>query len=103
MAQFDDAKATVAYNVKIVEGPQYRMGELVITGLSVDSERIVRNSWRLMPGQVFDNTYLEEMLSKLEKPTVAIFGDKPVHYEKMGHFLRINPANHVTDVLLDFQ
>jgi len=103
MAQFDDAKATVAYNVKIAEGPQYRMGQLVITGLSVDSEQIVRNSWRLMPGQVFDNTYLEEMLSKLEKPTVAIFGDKPVHYEKMGHFLRINPANHVTDVLLDFQ
>ncbi len=103
MGQFDDAKATVAYNVKIAEGPQYRMGQLVITGLSVDSERIVRNSWRLMPGQVFDNTYLEEMLSKLEKPTVAIFGDKPVHYEKMGHFLRTNPANHVTDVLLDFQ
>lgn len=102
-AQFDDAKATVVYNVKIAEGPQYRMGQLVITGLSVDSERIVRNSWRLMPGQVFDNTYLEEMLSKLEKPTVAIFGDKPVHYEKMGHFLRTNPANHVTDVLLDFQ
>jgi outer membrane protein assembly factor BamA len=103
IAQFDDANATVAYNVKIADGPQYRMGQLVITGLSVDSEQIVRNSWRLMPGQVFDNTYLEEMLSKLEKPTVAIFGDKPVHYEKMGHFLRINPANHVTDVLLDFQ
>lgn len=103
IAQFDDAKATVAYNVKIAEGPQYRMGQLVITGLSVDSERIVRNSWQLKAGQVFDNTYLEEMLSKLEKPTVAIFGDKPVHYEKMGHFLRINPASHVTDVLLDFQ
>jgi len=102
-AQFDDAKATVAYNVKIAEGPQYRMGELVITGLSLDAERIVRNSWQLKGGQVFDNTYLEEMLSKLEKPTVAIFGDKPVHYEKMGHFLRTNPASHVTDVLLDFQ
>jgi outer membrane protein insertion porin family len=102
-AQFDDAKAIVAYNVKIAEGPQYRMGQLVITGLSVDSEQIVRNSWQLKAGQVFDNTYLEEMLSKLEKPTVAIFGDKPVHYEKMGHFLRTNPASHVTDVLLDFQ
>ena len=103
MGQFDDANATVAYNIKIAEGPQYRMGELVITGLSPDAERIVRNSWRMMPGQVFDKTYLEEMLSKLEKPTVAIFGDKPVHYEKMGHLLRTNPENHVTDVLIDFQ
>ena len=102
-AQFDDANTTVAYNVKIAEGPQYRMGELVITGLSPDDERIVRNSWQLMPGQVFDKTYLDEMLSKLEKPTVAIFGERPVHYEKMGHFLRTNPANHVTDVLIDFQ
>jgi hypothetical protein len=102
-AQFDEANATVTYNVKIDEGPQYRMGELVITGLSVDTERIVRNSWRLKPGQVFDKTYLEEMLSKLEKPTVAIFGEKPVHYEKMGHFLRTDPASHVTDVLIDFQ
>ena len=102
-AQFDDANGMVAYNVNIAEGAQYRMGELVITGLSVDAERIVRNSWRLKPGQVFDKTYLEEMLSKLEKPTVAIFGEKPVHYEKMGHFLHTNPANYVTDVLLDFQ
>ena len=102
-AQFDEAGATVSYNVKIVEGPVYRMGELVITGLSVDSERIVRNSWRLKPGQVLDKTYLEDIFSKLEKPTVAIFGERPVHYEKMGHFLRTNPANHVTDVLIDFQ
>ena len=101
--RFADASATVTYTVNITEGPQYRMGELVITGLSVDAERIVRNSWRLMPGQVFDKTYFDEMLSKLEKPTVAIFGERPVHYEKMGHWLRPNPQNHVVDVLIDFQ
>ena len=43
------------------------------------------------------------MLAKLEKPTVAIFGEMPVHYEKMGHWLRTNPDNHVVDVLIDFQ
>ncbi len=43
------------------------------------------------------------MLAKLEQPTVAIFGEMPVHYEKMGHWLRTNPNNHVVDVLIDFQ
>jgi outer membrane protein insertion porin family len=101
--QFDEANGTVAYNVTIVEGPQYRMGELVITGLSVDAERRLRNAWRLAPGQVFDKTFLDSTLAKLQKPTVAIFGEMPVHYEQMGHWLRTNPQNHVVDVLIDFQ
>ena len=101
--QFDDAHSTVAYNVKITEGPQYRMGELVITGLSLDAERLVRNAWRLAPGQVFDKTYVDSMLAKLEKPTVAIFGESPVHYEKMGRWLRPDTQKHVIDVLIDFQ
>ena len=101
--QFDDANGTVRYDVKIVEGPQYRMGELVITGLSVDAERALRNTWRLAPGQIFDKTYLDSMLAKLEKPTVAVFGEMPVHYQKMGNWLRPNPQNRVIDVLIDFQ
>lgn len=101
--QFDNARRTVAYNVKITEGPEYRMGELVVTGLSLDAERSVRNAWRLPPGQVFDKTYVDSMLAKLEKPTVAIFGDLPVHYEKMGRWLRPDTQKHVMDVLIDFQ
>jgi outer membrane protein insertion porin family len=103
LPQYDDASGTVRYNVTIAEGPQYRMGELVITGLSVDGERALRNNWRLAPGQVFDKTFLDSMLAKLEKPTVAIFGELPVHYEKMGNWLRPNPQTHVMDVLIDFQ
>lgn len=101
--KFDDASGTVRYDVTIVEGPQYRMGELVITGLSVDAERRLRNAWRLAPGQVFDKTFLDSTLSKLEKPTVAIFGDLPVHYAQMGHLLRTDPQSHVIDVLIDFR
>ena len=101
--QFNEANSTVAYNVKITEGAQYRMGELVITGLSVDAERRLRNAWRLAPGEVFDKTFLDSTLAKLEKPTVAIFGELPVHYEKMGNWLRPNLQDHVVDVLIDFQ
>src|SRR5207302_11307654 len=54
--QFNEANSTVAYNVKITEGAQYRMGELVITGLSVDAERRLRNAWRLAPGRSEEHT-----------------------------------------------
>ena len=101
--QFDNTNGTVRYDVNIIEGPQYHMGQLVITGLSVDGERRLRNAWRLAPGQVFDKTFLDSTLAKLEKPTVAIFGDLPVHYAQMGHWLRPNPENHVVDVLIDFR
>jgi hypothetical protein len=79
------------------------MGELIITGLSLEGERRLRNAWRLAPGQAFDKTFLDSTLAKLEKPTVAIFGDLPVHYAQMGHLLRPNPENHVVDVLIDFR
>jgi len=52
---------------------------------------------------VFDKTFLDSTLSKLEKPTVAIFGDLPVHYGQMGHLLRTDPQSHVIDVLIDFR
>jgi outer membrane protein assembly factor BamA len=101
--QFDDSKGTVRYEIKIMEGPQYRMGRLVITGLSVDAERALRNAWQLAPGQAFDKTFFDSMLAKLEKPTVAVFGELPVHYGKMGNWLRPNEQTHVMDVLIDFQ
>lgn len=103
LQRFDDASGTVRYDVNIAEGSQYRMGELVITGLSLDAERRLRNAWRLAPGQVFDKTFLDSTLSKLEKPTAAIFGDLPVHYAQMGHLLRTDEQSHVVDVLIDFR
>jgi outer membrane protein insertion porin family len=102
-ALFENTNGTVRYDVRIVEGPPYRMGELIITGLSLEGERRLRNAWRLAPGQAFDKTFLDSTLAKLEKPTVAIFGDLPVHYAQMGHLLRPNPENHVVDVLIDFR
>jgi Surface antigen variable number repeat len=101
--QFDDAAGTVAYRVNVVEGPQYHMGELVITGLSLTAERVVRTIWRQARGDVFDAAYFDEMLAKLEKPTTEMFGSLPVHYTEMGHWLRPNLETHTMDVLLDFK
>jgi Surface antigen variable number repeat len=102
-ASFDDASATVSYRVAVSEGPQYHMGKLIITGLSLEAQDAFLLRWQLHRGQVFDGAYFDDMLTKIEKPTREIFGNMPIHYQKMGHWLQRNPKTGIVDVLLDFQ
>jgi outer membrane protein assembly factor BamA len=101
--QYDDTANTIFYQVSISEGQQYRMGDIVITGLSLDAEKRLRQAWRIMPGQVFDNVYYEARMKLLAKPSRDIFGELPVHYNEFGHFLRPNADRHTVDVLMDFK
>ncbi len=101
--QFDDAAHQISYRVSISEGPQYRMGVMVITGLSVDAEKRLRQAWQIAPGQIFDDGYYESHVKILSKPSRDIFGDLPVHYNEFGHLLRPDANRHTVDVLLDFK
>ena len=101
--QFDDAAHRVSYQVKVTEGAQYRMGEMVVTGLSLDAEKLLRSFWHIAPGQIFDDGYFETVLKLLAKPSVEVFGDRPIHYTECGHWLRPNTDRHTVDVLLDFK
>ena len=100
---YDDATSKVLYQVTLAEGPQYRMGDMIITGLSVDAEKRLSASWQIAKGQVFNRLVFDDLLTKIEKPTIEIFSDIPVHYTQMGHWLRTDPDKHTVDVLLDFQ
>ena len=99
----DDASGRVSYTVSIDEGSLYRMGDLVITGLSLDGENRIRAAFHLSPAQVFDQVYVEQFIDKIQKPTPDVFGDLPVHYNDVGQWIRPNPATHLVDVLLDFR
>ena len=101
--QYDDVAHRVTYHVSIVEGPQYRMGEMVVTGLSLDAEKKLRQVWLIAPGAVFDASYFERLAKELARPSVEIFGEMPVHYTQFGHFLRPDTDKHTVDVLLDFK
>lgn len=101
--QFDDASHQVSYHVKLSEGSQYRMGQLVITGLSVEGEKRLREAWQIAPGQIFDNGYYEMHMKMLSKPSRDIFGSLPVHYDEFGHFLRPDTTHHTVDLLMDFK
>lgn len=96
---FDNAKATVSYNVHVTEGQPYGMGKLVISGLSVKAERRVRRAWLIRPGQTFDLDYYRAFLADIAKKALA---GMPVHYQHIGRYLQRN-KNHTVDVMLDFE
>jgi hypothetical protein len=79
------------------------MGDMIVTGLSLDAEKRLRQTWKIAPGQVFDDSYFEQYAKLLAKPSREIFGDLPVHYMEFGHLLRPDAARHTVDVLLDFK
>jgi len=97
---FDDSDTRVTYSANIHEGPQYHMGKLVLTGLSVEGERRIRKAWSIPPDAVFDESVYQDFLDHGIK---AAFSGLPVHYDKQGHFLQQDAANAKVDVLLDFQ
>ncbi|HXQ26349.1 MAG TPA: POTRA domain-containing protein [Candidatus Acidoferrales bacterium] len=97
---FDETAKQVSYAVSIAEGPQYRMGKLVLTGLSIEGERRIRAGWNIAPGAVFDKGVYDEFYSSGIKQA---FTGLPFNYEKIGRFLQEDPKNATVDVLLDFQ
>jgi outer membrane protein assembly factor BamA len=98
--QYDEQAARVSYTAAVVEGPQYKMGKLVLTGLSTEGERRIRGSWTVPAGAVFDESVYQEFLDHGIKQA---FVGLPVHYEHVGHFLEQDPQAATVNVLLDFQ
>ena len=62
---FDDGARSVSYRFRVTEGPQYRMGDLTITGfLDEAATNNLRGRWRLLHKEVYDEGYIEEFIRK---------------------------------------
>lgn len=100
---YDDAAHTVSYSVGISEGPAFKLGKVVITGLSVAAERKLRDDFPIVSGTLFDKEKFEALLTNLETHKERVFGEMPLHYETVGHWLQTDPGAATVDVLLDFK
>ena len=59
-AQLDDEKGTVHYDLNIVEGDLYKMGELEILGLDTQATARMQEAWTLREGQPYNAEYPEQ-------------------------------------------
>lgn len=97
---FDEAAHRASYQVNISEGDQYRMGNLVLTGLAVEAERNLRAAWRIPQGQVFDQTFCDYFLSR---GIAEALKGLPAGQDTVGHYLEKNPQQKTVNVMIDFQ
>jgi outer membrane protein assembly factor BamA len=103
VASYDDQTHGVSYAVSVTEGPQYHYGTMVLTGLSFAAEGRIHQMWPIAAGAVFDKSIFEKFLTQLQSHPAEIFGELPVHYDTVGHWLRTDADKHTVDVLLDFK
>jgi len=98
--QYDDQNYSVTYKVAIAEGPQYKMGDLVLSGLSLAGERFVRGAWKIQEGSVFDESFYDAFIDHGAKDS---FVGIPYDYEAIQHYLDKNPSTGVVNVMLYFK
>jgi hypothetical protein len=61
-AQFDEEKSTVHYDLNVVEGDLYKMGELEILGLDTQAKARMVEAWTLREGQPYNADYPRKFL-----------------------------------------
>ncbi len=61
-AQLDDEKSTVHYDLNVVEGDLYKMGELELLGLDTQATARMRAAWTLREGQPYNADYPKKFL-----------------------------------------
>ena len=89
--------------MSVQEGPQFHFGKMVLTGISPAAERKLQAAWPFPAGAIFDKIKFEELLAKLQAHQEQVFGELPVHYENVGHWLQTDASKNTVDVLLDFK
>jgi outer membrane protein assembly factor BamA len=103
--EFDDTNRTVAYRFQVDEGAQYRMGDLVIEGLSESDANNIRGRWALLHGDVYDDGYPDRFLKK----NVAEFQRESLRAGRVIPPMKVegkavpDPVKHVVNVSLVFK
>ena len=100
-----DGARSVAYRFQVIEGPQYRMGDLTINGLPEVEANDLRGRWRLLHGDVFDTSYPDEFIKKglPEFMKDAVHAGRPLPAMKVGAKMTPDRDKHTVDVTLEFK
>ncbi len=96
---FDDANRRITLNVTIAEGPQFRMGNFIVKGVSEKEALILKGRWGLKTGDVYDASYLGDFIKKL-------VDDKLILPDLAGILkpeLKPDKQKLTVDVIIDFK
>lgn len=98
---FEDAGKRVTYRMEVTEGPQYRMGQLNITGLSESASNRLRGKWTLLSREVYDDSYPGRFLKSAITPDLFNEGEAPPKGVKT--VVKPDREKLTVDVTINFQ
>jgi outer membrane protein assembly factor BamA len=103
--EFDDNARSVAYHFHVNEGAQYRMGELVITGLDEVATNNLRGRWRLLSKEIYDEGYVDEFVKKsvTEFQKEAARAGNPMPALKVVSQAKPDDEKHLVNVTLNIK
>lgn len=105
--EFDDTTKKATYKMEVSEGPQYRMGNLLFSGLTERDAKALRSAWRLQRGEPFDQSYVEEFfrtdghnaMRRIVEERQAVGQPPP----RVGFKISPNKATLTAEVTLELQ
>jgi outer membrane protein insertion porin family len=56
----DEATRRLVLDVTVEEGPQFRLGELTITGMGDQDAAALRKKWTLKAGDIYDDSFIQQ-------------------------------------------
>jgi outer membrane protein assembly factor BamA len=63
----DDDQGTVHYDLNVVEGEQFQMGELEILGLDSQAKAQMQAAWKLREGEPYNGEYAKQFLDETSR------------------------------------
>lgn len=103
-AEFDDSAKRVVYRFTIQEGPQYRMGNITINGLTPELAGELKETWLLASGGVFDESYVEDFrLNALPKFVGTQMQRSRLVPSTAGIETKADDQKHSVDVVITFK
>jgi outer membrane protein insertion porin family len=92
----DDANKTVNVVFETNSGPQFMMGNLIIKGLDIESEPVMRKTWGLPEGKPFDAGYPAMFCEQIKE------GGYFDNLKDITSSQKVNDADDTVDVTLNF-
>lgn len=97
-AHLDEVNNTANYTVELTPGPVYHLGILRFDNVSDAMRAELMRNWQMLPGDTFDENYLESFVAKAETT------DPVLHRSLVGvttHYdVRADPTSHVVNVAI---
>ncbi len=97
-ANFNDADATVSYDVDVDPGPVYHLAFVKFDNVSDDLRTLLIHNWQMMPGDPFDESYVASFIVKVQQQDPVL--RRSLAGVRVTYNVTANPDTHEVNVVI---